>query len=136
MSVISSYLTDQRKILSNFFKNNLHETFSVKQLEKQLGSKGISKSAIYRNLSIMEQEGVLCRVANDGNRELLYQYIDPESCCGIIHLICDKCNETHHLNRHISEMIAGLALENFGFKVSKHKAVIYGTCENCSQIKT
>ncbi len=135
MISVNHYTTDQRKILFSFFKENIHESFSVKQLELILGNEGISRSAIYRNIALLEDEGVLCRVANDKNRETLYQYIDPDKCSGVIHLKCDRCTATHHLNKYASEMISGLALENFGFIVNTQKAVIYGLCENCSQIQ-
>ncbi len=131
---INRYSTEQRKVLISFFKSNYHNSYSVKQLEKLLDNEGISKSAIYRNVAMMESEGLLCRVANDSSTEQFYRYVDPEHCNGVIHLICEKCSTTHHLNKHISEMISGMALESFGFFVDKQKASIYGICENCSQI--
>ncbi len=132
---MNGYSTDQRKVLVSFFKQNIHETFSAKQLETVLGSDVISKSAIYRNIASMEKEGLLFRVASENTSEKLYRYVDHESCCGVIHLICEKCNTTHHLSKHVSEMISGLAVENFNFTVNKQKAVIYGLCDNCSQIQ-
>ncbi len=100
-----------------------------------LGKEGISRSALYRNIAAFEKEGVLCRVTNDKKNETLYQFIDPDECSGVIHLKCNRCTTTHHLNRYACDMISGLALENFGFSVNTNKAVIYGLCENCSQIQ-
>ncbi len=82
----------------------------------------------------MAREGLLRRVATENTKEALYQYIDPKSCLGVVHLVCDKCSKTHHLNRRVSELVKNMAIDDFGFVVSEHKAIIYGTCENCSQI--
>ncbi len=131
---MGQYSTEQRKKLFNFFKENLHESFSAKQIHEKINDESISISAIYRNLALMEEEGILCKMTNSGSRGLLYQYIDPESCAGIVHLICDKCSVTFHLNKHISDLITNISMESFGFKVNSQKAIIYGLCENCSQI--
>ncbi len=83
----------------------------------------------------MEKEGVLCRVTNIMYpRETFYQYIDPEKCCGSLHLICNICNDSLHLDKHVSKLISGVALDSHGFAVNEEKSVIYGTCENCSQL--
>ncbi len=134
MIIISQYSTDGRKRLLMFFKENIHGSFSARQIHKLLGNNEISISSIYRNLVSMERDGILCRVKSPTSREALYQYIDPENCVGIIHLICDRCSATQHLNRHLSDLITNMALDNFGFSVNKQKAVIYGLCSNCSQI--
>ncbi len=83
----------------------------------------------------MAREGLLRRVANESTKEALYQYIDPLNCLGVIHLVCEKCSKTHHLNRHVSELVTNMALDDFGFDVNQHKAIIYGLCKNCLQIE-
>ncbi len=133
-NIISTYLTGQRKQLLSLFKDNMHESYSAKQVADKLKDCDISVSAIYRNLASMEKDGLLCRVASSVNREALYQYVDPHTCVGVIHLICDKCSQTHHLDKNVSSMIISMAEENFGFKVNKQLAMIYGLCRNCSQI--
>ncbi len=112
----------------------MHESFSARQIAEKLKDDDVSVSAIYRNLSSMEKDGLLCRVTNTANREALYQYIDPDVCVGVVHLICDNCSATYHLDRNVSKMMCSMALDSFGFSVNKQKAVIYGLCNNCSQI--
>ncbi len=133
-AVFINYLTDQRKNLLALFKANLHESFSAKQIYKALDDESISISAIYRNIATMEKDGLLCRVASSTNREALYQYLDPHSCAGVIHLVCDKCSKTQHLDKEVSNILIGTANENFGFKVNEQMVMIYGLCKNCSQI--
>ncbi len=135
MSTINHYVTDQRFKMISLFKNHLHESFSAKQIQEKLGDSEISKSAIYRNLAYMEKEGLLTRVTNGNNREVLYQYVKSECCAGAVHLICDNCKSTYHLNKHVSDLISNMALDAFGFAVNKQKSVIYGLCGNCSQNK-
>ncbi len=132
---MAQYSTDQRKTLRMFFMENNHETFSAKQIEEKLKNSNISISAIYRNLALMEKDGELCRIAGQNSRETLYQFNHTESCSGALHLVCDKCSITKHLNKYVSELISNMALDNFGFKVNNQKTIIYGLCENCSQIQ-
>ncbi len=128
---MSKYNTQQRKLMIDFFKNHAHKTSSVNEICEVLNEQGVSTSSVYRNIAQMEEEGIVRRVSEKNRKGALYQYIDPEHCIGVVHLICEECNVTYHLNRHISQMVANLALENHNFRLNEQSAVLYGKCENC-----
>ncbi len=131
---MSKYQTEQRQKLLDLFKNSGHQSFSASDILNKFGNDDISISAIYRNLKTMENEGLICKVVDNKRPESLYHYINPKSCLGVIHLKCENCENTYHLNRHISDMIMNMAKDDLKFTVSNTSAFLYGKCDNCSQI--
>lgn len=132
---MNKYKTEQRKLLISFFEKNIHRTFSAKDLAKALSDKDISISSIYRNLSEMEKEGLLCKSNEKNGSATLYQYLDPKQCLGIIHLKCQFCDATFHLSKHISSLLFAVAKEDFAFQINEPTALLYGKCDSCSQIQ-
>lgn len=70
------YSTEQRNILLSFLSENPDKMFSARQIESGLAGKGISKSAIYRNLAELEAEEKIRRCSKPGSREMFYQFYD------------------------------------------------------------
>ncbi len=130
---MSKYQTEQRKKLVTLFENSPHQTLSAQDIAAALHDQGISVSAIYRNLSEMVNDGILCKVSEKNRSGSLYQYVDPHHCAGIIHFKCDSCDATYHLDRNISQMLIGIAHDQFSFDLNGNAAFLYGKCKKCSQ---
>lgn len=60
------YMTKQRKALLSFLSAHADEELSARQIAQTLSGEGISISAVYRNLSALEQEGKIRRVSKNG----------------------------------------------------------------------
>lgn len=133
---MSKYQTEQRKKMINLFENCPHQTLSAQDILSHIQDQDISISAIYRNLSEMVKDGILCKVSEKNRSGSLYQYVDPNHCAGIIHFKCDSCDATYHLDRNISQMLIGIAQDNFSFELNGSAAFLYGKCKNCSQKET
>ena len=129
--IINNYSTEKRKTLINLISKNNNEIFTANQLVEILKDANISKSAIYRNLNYLEKEEIICRVSNINSKEILYRYTDNKTCSNIIHLICDNCNKTLHLDDETSKLISDLSDKNYGFKVNKKSSTIKGICKDC-----
>lgn len=80
------YMTKQRKALLSFLSAHADEELSARQIAQTLSGEGISISAVYRNLSALEQEGKIRRVSKNGSREVFYQYTDCTACKNCLHL--------------------------------------------------
>ena len=130
---MSKYNTEQRKKLISYFENNSHRSVSAQDIYATLQSQDISMSAIYRNLAEMEKENLICKVNENNRSSICYQYIDPVKCINAIHLKCQHCDSTIHLNHHISELVSGYAKEEYGFALNFVGAFLYGKCATCSQ---
>ncbi len=128
---MNRYSTQQRKSLLEFLKNNPHSSFSAKQIKDTLSDLKISISAVYRNLAILEKDGLLQKVHVSHKKEVTYQYVGAEACAGLIHLICEDCKKSYHFEKDFSELIAQSALELSGFIVNKQKTFIHGLCQTC-----
>ena len=130
---MSKYKTSQRKKLIDYFESNIHHTLSAQDIYVQLKEQGISLSAIYRNLAEMEKDGVICRVSENNRYGVLYQYTNKDECAGAVHLKCENCSTTLHLNSNIAHMMTGFVKDEYGFAINCSNTFLYGKCEKCSQ---
>ena len=125
------YMTKQRKALLNYLSLHADERLSAKQLEDALKSEGISISAVYRNLSELEREGKVRRVNNSGSREVFYQYTDSDHCKDCLHLSCEKCGKTYHMNSAVAQTLIENLAQSDEFTIDKANTVLYGVCDDC-----
>ena len=125
------YMTKQRKALLSYLSMHADERLSAKQLEDALKSEGISISAVYRNLSELEREGKVRRVNNSGSREVFYQYTDGAHCKDCLHLSCEKCGKTYHMNSAVAQTLIENLAQSDEFTIDKANTVLYGVCGDC-----
>ena len=85
---MAKYLTRQRKRLLEYLSEHTDEQMSARQIADALAVDEISVSAVYRNLSALEEEGLLKRSVREGTREIFFQYIAAEECKDSLHLSC------------------------------------------------
>ena len=128
-----SYNTKQREILLQFFNNNPDKTFTAQQIAQNLKDEGISVSAVYRNLSTLEKLGKVRKTAKSGSREALFMYVDMGKCKQHLHLSCEKCGKTMHLDDKTAEILENNIFKNSNFNVDKTNTIIYGVCKNCNK---
>lgn len=72
---MKKYDTRQRDYLINFLDQHPDQLLSVRQIAQELCSQQISLSAVYRNLSQLEAEGLIRKSIKPGSREAYYQYV-------------------------------------------------------------
>lgn len=128
---MAKYLTRQRKCLNEYLLKHTDEQMTARQIADALAAQQISTSAVYRNLSAMEEEGLLKRSAREGTREVFYQYIAAEECKDSLHLSCRVCGKSIHLGKEAAEYLLRSTLENTGFQIDKSETILYGICAAC-----
>lgn len=128
------YMTKQRKILTSYLEQHVDESISAGQIAEALANQ-ISKSAVYRNLSDMEEEGKLRRVASGAGREAVYQYTDCAECRAHLHLSCKECGKTYHMEQEIADLLVENLSEKEHFSIDKGETVLYGICGDCKDKK-
>lgn len=128
---MANYMTEQRKLLFAFLQENTDKQFSAKQITDSLSGSPVSLSAVYRNLTFLQEQGLINRFTKDGNRGIYYQYIHSEDCRNRIHLSCIKCGKTFHMNAGIADRMLEDILKADGFQIRKQKSVLYGICKDC-----
>ena len=127
----SKYLTRQRKILISYLDNHPDEALTAREIADALKSENISLSAVYRNLSELEEEGKLRRQSSAGNRKIKFQYLDAAACRDKLHLTCTRCGRTFHMNNETARSLIHAAEEADGFEIDKSETVLYGVCDSC-----
>lgn len=125
------YQTKQRKVLLEFLASHADEALSAQQIALALHELTISESAVYRNLSALENQGKVRRVNRTGSRETLYQYTEASCCQGHLHLSCKKCGRTYHMDRQDADRLAQALAMTDDFELDKKETVLYGICHGC-----
>lgn len=109
-----------------------HEHFDadvwIEKLERRKG--GASRSTVYRTLSLLEEAGLIRKVARSNDREVYeHDYGYPQHD----HLICKKCGDMIEFpNEVIADVLERIAAEH-GFRMSGHRLEVEGICANCSR---
>ncbi|MBR6120301.1 MAG: transcriptional repressor [Oscillospiraceae bacterium] len=130
---MQAYMTQPRKRLLNYLHRHADETLSAAQISRDLPE--ISVSAVYRNLSALEQDGSVRKLAKNGSREVFYQYMKAEECRDHLHLSCKKCGKTFHMDEAETEALLDSIAQLEGFTVDRGDTVLYGVCERCAENK-
>lgn len=128
---MAKYLTQQRKQLLKYLSEHTDEQMTARQIADALAEHHISLSAVYRNLSSLEEEGLLKRSVREGTREVFYQYIAAEECKDSLHLSCCNCGKSIHLGDREAKRLLSSTLESTGFLITKSETVLYGICAEC-----
>jgi len=128
-------LTREREIIVEEVYSS-HEHFEpddlIERLSTRNDSRRVSRSSVYRTLALMEEGGLLRKVARPNGREVYeHDYGYPQHD----HMICSDCGtliEFH--NEEIAAIVDRIASES-GFLRKSHRLEVYGTCANCRRPK-
>lgn len=126
------YSTRQREILIDYFKLHPDEKFTAKEIFENISDKSISLSAIYRNISRLEKDGILQRFAEQSSNEVSYKYTRDTECENHIHIMCTNCGKTIHFEKKQSSELEKILLKVYKFQLNKSQTILYGICENCN----
>lgn len=128
---MAKYETRQRKVFLEYLSKHIDEQLSALEIAEDLKSEGISRSAVYRNLSDLELEKKIHKYNKEGSREMYYRYSGDDGCRGALHLSCMECGCTFHMDKETADNIIGRIARSEQFVVDKQETVIYGICINC-----
>ncbi len=133
VTVLPKYITKQRKALLNFLKKHSDEPLSVKMISSALENENISPSSIYRNIAMLEAEGVVKYFAKNSAGDNLYRYVKSEHCQNSLHMACRSCGKCFHMDNIQAEKLIKDIEKNSGFLIEKSETMLYGICENCKK---
>lgn len=128
---MAKYVTKQRRQLLDYLSRHTDEQMTARQIADALTQENISLSAVYRNLSDLEADGLLKRSVREGTRDVFYQYIAAEECKDSLHLSCRVCGKSIHLSDAEAERLLDSTLKSTGFQIDKSETILYGVCADC-----
>ena len=137
---MQAYMTQPRKRLLTYLHNHADEDLTAAKIAEELPE--ISVSAVYRNLSALEKDGAVRKVAKNGSREVFYQYRKAEACRDHLHLscgceganneyTCKICGRTFHMDEAGTQALLDAIARVDGFTVDREDTVLYGICGEC-----
>ena len=124
------YTTKQRKLLLETLENHVDETLSVELIAALLEPEAVSRSAIYRNMSSLENEGLIKTVKLPGSQKVGFRYVGSTRCKDHLHLECTRCGRTFHLPTPATSLLIENVEQNSGFQVDT-STVLTGICPDC-----
>ena len=126
--------TEQRRILVGHIFSH-HQHFDADQLIAQLPAKGnpgyVSRPTVYRTLGEFVDAGLLRKFELDGRAVYEHDYGYPQHD----HLYCNQCQKLIEFQSdELVELRSRVAQEQ-GFRVTGHRLIVYGICEECAKSK-
>jgi len=100
------------------------------------GAAGLALSSAYRNLSVLEQVGVVSRV-HSGAEHARFELAEDVAGDHHHHLICESCGRVDDftvvasVERKIGEALDRVAADH-GFVATSHCLDLIGTCQDCA----
>ncbi len=132
---MGKYITKQRRALLEFLNFHKDEPLTISKIFTELCEKGISESAIYRNLAELEKNGEIKRVGQGENNEAIYRFSKAHSDCeNAIHLSCKKCGKMYHLKSDTAESLKEKLTSGEDFQIDCSETVLYGICGKCKEV--
>ncbi len=123
-----NYHTKQRRCLLDFLSGRPNEAFSARQITCAL--EDISASAVYRNLALLEQQGLVRRLAKAGSREVFFQLAQEDHR---LHLSCEKCGRVYPVEGESVAALLQSLIPVRHFAVDPASSVLYGICGECQE---
>ncbi|MCI7473181.1 MAG: transcriptional repressor [Clostridiales bacterium] len=129
---MKKYDTRQRELLIAFLERHPHQLLSVREIAQILCGKQISLSAVYRNLTQLEADGLIRKAIKTGSREAVYQYVGSSVCRSHLHMSCIRCGKTFHMSEEHTSQLRRVVSELDGFDLDIHNTVLHGICPGCT----
>ena len=124
--------TEQRRILVEHIFSH-HQHFDADQLIAQLPPKGqsgyVSRPTVYRTLGEFVDAGLLRKFELDGRAVYEHDYGYPQHD----HLYCGQCQNLYEFQSDELLELRNQVARKHGFRVSGHRLIIYGICDECAK---
>jgi len=119
--------TRQREAILSMLRNTRsHPTADQIYDEVRKDIPNISKGTVYRNLHILEVDGVIGELKTD-NSKSRYEYRIGSH----YHFRCDRCGRVFDLDEPVDTELDERISEETGFRILNHQTEFRGLCKEC-----
>lgn len=115
----------REKILLLIQETKVHPTADWVYRKLKPKIPGLSLGTVYRNLSVLEEQGLIRTMALGGT-DRFEGNITPH-----YHLVCDNCGIVADIEMPIYAEINRKAGRMSSFKINRHRIDFFGLCEKC-----
>jgi Fur family ferric uptake transcriptional regulator len=127
-------VTKQRRIIVDHVFAR-HDHFDADELlanlQKEVGSREVSRPTVYRTLSELVDAGLLRQMNLAGRSVYEHDYGYPQHD----HLYCQRCEKLIEFSSDEVKAIRDAVAREHHFRVLGHRLIIQGICADCSQKK-
>lgn len=133
---MSSYNTEQKKLLEEFMAENRDRSFTIDEIIEGLrGMRGESeipgRSTVYRLIGRLTEEGKVRKFVKTDSRKASYQLVAGQHCDCHLHLKCVGCGKLFHMDEEISDELVRRISAFSNFSVDEEATVLFGKCAVC-----
>lgn len=126
--------TKQKRLILNCIKTSNGRHLNVEEIYESIKKhdEKISIPTIYRNLRLLEEQGVVKKVYTSEDAPSFYELSDSDEHAHH-HLICSECGAIIDFEEDLLDSLEKTIEEKKGFKIKDHRVVFYGVCSKCRQ---
>ena len=135
---MSSYNTEQKKLLEDFMTKNKDNSFTIDEIIERLDERHgetvavPGRSTVYRLINRLTEEGKLRKFVKPNSRKASYQLVAGHHCDCHLHLKCTDCGKLFHMDETVSdELVRRISICN-NFSVDEGETVLFGKCSLCN----
>jgi len=136
---MSSYHTEQKRILTDFLSRHRDESFTIDELTHKMqsecgeGGQSPARSTIYRLIDRLERDGQVRKFVKSNERGASYQFVAGGHCDSHLHLKCTGCGKLFHMEERVSDELIKKISNYSDFSVNEEETVLYGRCAVCNK---
>ena len=120
--------TKQREAVLRILRNTRsHPTADQIYDEVRKDIPNISKGTVYRNLEVLQEDGIITELQINGTQSRYEVKQDNH-----YHFRCERCGRVFDLDEPVDKELDERVAKNSGFKVLYHQTEFRGLCRDCT----
>lgn len=125
--------TKQKKLIRDCLKTSGRH-MTVDEIYNTINKKDekISIATVYRNLKMLEEQGVVKKLYMADDAPLFYEMNDSDEHTHH-HLVCKVCGSITDFDEDLLDSVEKTIESKKGFKIEDHRVVFYGICKACRE---
>lgn len=127
--------TKQKKLIIDCLEKYGCHHMSAEEIYNMIkeNDQQISIATVYRNLKLLEEQGVVKKVFVSEEALSFYELAESNVPHSHHHLICQKCGDIIDFEEDLLETVEKEIEQTKGFLIKDHRVVFYGLCSKCSK---
>jgi Fur family ferric uptake transcriptional regulator len=127
--------TKQKRLIIECLEKNRNSHLSAEEIYNLIrqGDQQISIATVYRNLRLLEEQGVIRKIFVSEDALAFYELSENNVPHSHHHLICRRCGKIIDFEEDLLEAVEKMIEVTEGFFIEDHRVVFYGVCRECRQ---
>ena len=126
--------TKQKRLILDCIKDSGGHHMTVEEIYNLIKKhdEKISIATVYRNLRLLEEQGVVKKVIMTEDAPIFFELCDSDAHTHH-HLVCSHCGKIIDFDEDLLDSLEKIIEEKKGFLIKDHRVVFFGLCECCRE---